>query len=303
MAFEVTEFPPLSWSFSRMKVLKSCPRRYYYQYYAYHLGWLKDSPEETKLIYRLKNLVGVDGFFGQIFHGAVKDVVLYRNKDQLIYDSFRRLMNRTMKTAYLQSLNLQSEWVSRPKSSTMFSEVYYDGDVPVEKKNNIINKINTISTNVVSSQSLNELLSENDIEIRELDELKSFEVNGLTAFLKIDALYRVGDEHVLVDYKTSTHETIDDIEQAILYTWFSNRILGIPLESLTTKLEYVQNNHVDVYKFGNTELGLIDRRLDSDIKLIHSYLIEPATNRPLPKGKFFQARGNLCKFCNFRAAC
>lgn len=306
MAYELKEFPPLSWSFSRMKVLKSCPRRYFYQYYGYHRGWLEDSSKESRMIYMLKNLQGIDAYFGKVFHETVKEVVKNGEKELFVADVFRRKVNRTIKTAYQESLCSLDVFRTHPKWYTMMSEVYYGGDILQEKKDSITQKINITSENVFSSKSFLELTGKIDVEILELDELKSFEVNGLIGYLKIDALYRIcnNNKHVLVDWKTSANDSdIQDVEQLLLYSWFSNKVLGIKLDDIEARLEYIGLNKVETYQFNEKEIGIIDKRLESDFELIKAYLLDPTINQPFPKEKFLQTKGNLCKFCNFREVC
>jgi len=303
MAYEIKEFPPLSWSFSRMRMLQECPRKYFYNYYGYHNGWLADADEESKQIYRLKNLQAIDAFFGQIFHDTVKDVVRNNKKELMVSDSFRRLMNRTIKLAYQESRSSLDDWLAHPKWYCMIKEVYYDGDILQEKKDAIAQKINITSHNLFSNKSFKEL-TENNVEIIELDELKSFEYNGITAYLKIDALYRSGTKYVLADWKTSAYDSVKDIDQLILYTWYANKVLGIELEDIEARLEYVQQDKVETYTFGEKELELIDKRLAIDIKLINKYLVNPDTNEPLPIKDFHQVKGSpLCKWCNFKELC
>lgn len=303
MAYEYREFPPLSWSFSRMKMLQECPREYFYNYYSYHNGWLRDADGESKQIYKLKNLQPIDALFGQSFHATVKDAVKGRKKESLVYDKFRRIINRAIRTAYQESLNSKEDWCLHPKWYCMISEVYYEGDIPQDKKDSIVQKININSNNIFTSQSFKEL-TENDVEIIELDELKSFEVNGITAFVKLDAFYKLGNKYIITDWKTSARESLKDIDQLILYVWYAHRVLGIRLQDIEARLEYIQQNKVEVYNFGDNEIDIIDRRLENDLKLIRKYLIDFEANQPLPKEKFFQAKGSsLCKFCNFREAC
>lgn len=303
MAYEIKEFPQLSWSFSRMKMLQECPRRYFYNYYAYHNGWLREASEESKQIYRLKNLQPVDAYFGQTFHSTVKDVVKKKNTELLLPGKFRRLINCSIKKAYLESKNSKDDWIVHPKWYAMLNEVYYEGDITQEKKDTIIDKVNVVSRNVFASQSFKELTENDDVEIIELDELKSFAINGITAYVKIDALYRLGNKVIIVDWKTG-HDSLKDVDQLILYVWYANRVLGIRLQDIEARLEYIGHEKADVYHFEEDILELVERRLEKDLKLMNKYLINPVTNQPRPKESFFQAKGSLlCKYCNFREAC
>jgi hypothetical protein len=44
-----------SWSKTRDETFTPCPRQYWFAYYGFWNGWLKDPPERTRQIYVLKN--------------------------------------------------------------------------------------------------------------------------------------------------------------------------------------------------------------------------------------------------------
>lgn len=285
-------------------MLQECPRKYFYNYYGYHNGWLREADDQSKQIYRLKNLQPIDALFGQIFHATVKDGVMNRKKRVIEPDIFRRRINRAIKTAYLESRNSMEDWLMHPKWYTMISEVYYEGDIPQDKKNAIIEKVNVTSDNVFASQSFMELTGNQDVQIIELDELKSFEVQGLTAYVKLDAFYELKNKYIITDWKTSTRDSLKDIDQLILYCWYAHRVLGVRLQDIEARLEYTQQSKVEVYNFNEEELGLIDRRLEKDLKLLQNYVLDFEANQPLPMKDFQQAKGSsLCKYCNFKEVC
>ncbi|MDA8443064.1 MAG: hypothetical protein M0Z55_11925 [Peptococcaceae bacterium] len=163
MAYEISEFPPLSWSFSRMKTLIDCPRKYYYNFYGYHNGWLKDAEEEAQTTYRLKKLNAIDALFGQVFHEKVKATIKEKSGVHLVPDTFRRAINRAIKSAYIDSKSSLSEWIMHPNWYKMISEVYYDGDICGTKKESIAQKANISSTNLYASSTFKELTERGDV--------------------------------------------------------------------------------------------------------------------------------------------
>ncbi|MGL4854636.1 MAG: PD-(D/E)XK nuclease family protein, partial [Lentisphaeria bacterium] len=62
-----------SWSASRDRLFRSCPRAYYYNYYAYWNGWDYKADKETKTIYLLKKLQSTTLWAGSIVHDVIKD--------------------------------------------------------------------------------------------------------------------------------------------------------------------------------------------------------------------------------------
>ena len=61
-----------SWSASRDRLFRTCPRAYYYNYYAYWNGWSYNADEETKTIYKLKKLQGLPLWAGSTVHDVIQ---------------------------------------------------------------------------------------------------------------------------------------------------------------------------------------------------------------------------------------
>lgn len=288
-----------------MKTLSDCERKYYYQYYGYHNGWLKESDEETQKIYRLKNLKAIDALFGEIFHSTVKEALQYKNKEVVTPENFRRIINHRIKEAYLQSKECPHYWNQSPKKFYMINEVYYNQDISKEKKDAIINKINLCSSNIFKSDSFQELF-EGKVDILELDELRSFKINGIDAFIKIDSLFKREDgKFVVVDWKTSSSDrSIEEINQLLIYGLYIAKIYGIKSGDIEFRLEYITKNESDTLSFNNEDLERVEQRISRDITTIKSYLEGVEVNKPYPIVKFQKTqRKNLCKYCNFKEAC
>ncbi len=60
-----------SWSKSRDETFKTCPRQYWFAYYGFWNGWLKDAPKRTRPIYVLKNLKNRQAWDGEKIHNCI----------------------------------------------------------------------------------------------------------------------------------------------------------------------------------------------------------------------------------------
>ncbi len=69
-----------SWSASRDRLFRSCPRAYFYNYYGYWNGWNDRADESTKLIYKLKKLQSLPLLAGSIVHDVIQ-FYLETNRD------------------------------------------------------------------------------------------------------------------------------------------------------------------------------------------------------------------------------
>ncbi len=64
-----------SWSASRARLFRTCPRAYYYNYYGYWDGWSYRADDKTKLIYRLKKLQSMVLWAGSTVHDILEDIL------------------------------------------------------------------------------------------------------------------------------------------------------------------------------------------------------------------------------------
>lgn len=288
-----------------MRTLKECARKYYFQYYGYHNGWLQDADEQTKTIYRLKYLKPIDALFGEFFHSTVKEAIQTINKDGVTSDNFRRHINRRVKEAYQQSKECLNYWKNAPKKFYMINEVYYNGDISREKKNAIIEKVKVCSQNILKNDSFQEVFQKN-VRVLELDELRSFDVNGMTAFVKIDTFYqKETGKFIVIDWKTSSHGgSLEEIDQLLIYALYICKRYGVKVDDIEFRLEYVMENKCESFSFVEKDLEMIERRIYRDIEIIKSYLENVSLNKPQPVDRFKEyQRKNLCKYCNYREVC
>jgi hypothetical protein len=61
-----------SWSISRDRLFQTCPRQYYFNYYAYWGGWDLNAPERTRQIYILKQLKNRYMWAGAKVHDCIE---------------------------------------------------------------------------------------------------------------------------------------------------------------------------------------------------------------------------------------
>jgi hypothetical protein len=64
-----------SWSLSRHRTFRECPRKYWFHYYGAWGGWEYDAPPEARELYLLKNLTGLHLIAGDVVHRAIERVL------------------------------------------------------------------------------------------------------------------------------------------------------------------------------------------------------------------------------------
>ena len=103
MAWEVKPYPEWSWSHSRDLLFRECQRKYYYQYYGSHNGWLQEAAPEAARLYRLKQLQSLYLLFGDVVHQMADMFIGRWERDKVAFSEdellsrVRNLMNQAVK--------------------------------------------------------------------------------------------------------------------------------------------------------------------------------------------------------------
>ncbi|EYE87847.1 hypothetical protein Q428_11070 [Fervidicella metallireducens AeB] len=306
MAFEIRPYPEWSWSKTRDDVFKDCPRMYYYNYYASHNGWLHDSDEFTKTVYRLKQMKNLYLIFGESLHQIAKNSIAEYIENNKLPDKgvLINTIRNNLNTAYKDSKN-KSSWIFSPKKQTMLHEMYYYNALPSGRVEEIKGRIESCITNFLNSRSFKEIIHRKNIKIIELDEnLNYMTLEENKIFAIIDLLFISDDgKWVVVDWKTGQEsDSIED--QLLIYAVYVNKIYNVPFEKIELRIEYLLSGETFVMNVDETKIEKIKDKIFKSIEEMKGYLINPELNIPMTIDKFPVQPGNFkCCQCNYREIC
>ncbi|PWK08388.1 PD-(D/E)XK nuclease family protein [Tumebacillus permanentifrigoris] len=302
--FQITPYPEWSWSHSRDHLFQECPRRYFYHYYGSHNGWLRDATEEQRTTYRLKQMANLYLIFGDALH-QLADMYIrqWQAKGHLfsfteLYDKLRNLMNQ----AVLESKNVP-QWAEAPKKRKMLVEMYYYQQLPKKIVESIKERMDTCLQNLLDSESLREITTDPRVEILEMEKLNTIYVRGEKVYVKLDILYRIGERYIIADWKTGQED--DSIEEQLyLYAYYLTRELGVPLEQIEIRTEYLLPGTCKKTTVTAANIEQIEEKIVASTTEMKSYLQNPVQNQPLSILDFQgAAHPRSCRFCNYRQLC
>jgi hypothetical protein len=305
MIYEHKRHPELSWSFSRIKLLKECEKKYYMNYYGSYDGWCNNSSEDVRRLYRLKCLQPMNALFGEIFHRTVQYTINNYDSENISPDIFYKKLHEILATKYRESKNCIDKWMTYPKKYTMISELYYETDLTKEQGNRIRKKIEVCSNNIFKSRSFQEIIN-NDIKLKEMEELQHFMFNGIKVYVKLDTLFQVNQysKWIIVDWKTSSRPLLEDEEQMLFYAYYVSKIHHVEPEKIESRLEYIFQDSSKVYTFSKRDFELVEAKLNNDLKVMKAYLIDEEENIPKLEVDFQQNKSRMkCSHCNYREVC
>lgn len=306
MAFEYREYPEWSWSQTRDSIFRECPRKYYYQYYASHNGWQRDSTEESKSAYRLKQLANLYILFGDALHQLLERVLkesLKLNELTVDASALEQQLRNYLNRAFTDSRNL-SQWLQAPKKSMMLHEMYYEGRLPQNRIVKVNERIRQCVSNLRNCRSLQDLLLK-DNRIIEVEQLNTFPVDDTPVFVKLDVLYHMQAEErwIIVDWKTG-QEDEDNEEQLLLYALFLNHKYHVPYDKAEIRLEYLLTGQCKSYQVDGTKVDRITERVKQSASQMKLLLEDEQRNKPYPQEQFRASPTKMkCLGCNFRDLC
>lgn len=305
--FEVRKYPEKSWSISKMKVIDSCFREYYYTYYGSHNGWIFESSDEAKIAWRLKKLTNIWLMFGKELHGVIKEIILNKRTNTLNEEIIKKLLRHRLNNGVSESsIKVKTgAWDDYPKRE-MLQEYYYESKLEEEDILEIKNRIKTCTKSFLNSRTFKELLDLDSKNIVEVDEEKfeSILVHDVKVYALIDALYIDKKGHyVIVDWKTGKKSDMDR-EQILVYALYVMQKYDITIDKIKGRVEYLLSEESDEFTFNYEDLNHVLHRIDSDLKVIDAFLLDKENNEPKEK-EFFTKCDNMkkCGRCKFKKLC
>ncbi|MFC2091824.1 PD-(D/E)XK nuclease family protein, partial [Elusimicrobiota bacterium] len=249
--------PAWSWSSSRASVFNECKRKYLYNYYLSHKGWLQNAPIYHKQAYRLKKLTNLHLLLGTVVHQAAEYVVTSLKKDKAIPDInvlFDNNIRKSFFDAYNNSRILwdgekRAQWEDGLLRNQMILQEYYYGagnsyeQVRSSLKDQIGMRIKIkrekCMGNLLGSHTVDEIKKNENCSIDVLEDMDTFDFQGTPVYAIPDLVFRKENGTcTVVDWKTGKEDSAH-INQISVYCIYMREKKHIDEESLVGRLEYL----------------------------------------------------------------
>lgn len=306
--FEVKAYPEYSWSLSRHKLLLECNRKYAYNYYTSHNGWLREGSELAKSAYRLKNITNAEMFFGNIVHGLIEQVVTEYLKfgtvpeEQVLIDQISRRLNQ----GFVDSKSKRQEWEAKPKHFTMFHEIYYNGAIPEEKIEEIKYRLSVSMKNFLQSQTFRDIQDKTRTKVFEFEQFRTMTFHGTKTFIVMDMVYRdfQRGKWIIVDWKTGK-STDEDREQLALYALYLKQKFNLEdFTEIEVRNEYLLDGTNATYSLNEYDFLKVDHVFKLSNEKMFSFLEDTAKNQPVNLQEFEKTEHAWkCERCNYKELC
>lgn len=308
--FEVKPHPELSWSLSRHKTMLSCSRKYAYDYYVSHNGWLRQADTLAKQAYRLKKITNLEMHFGSIVHDLIYQAIQRQLKNQPLpseeefTDEVRHHLNR----GFVESTKKEHLWLNRPKHYTMLHEIYYSqtNTLPEAKVNKITDRLDRTVANFFASRTFADVLSKERMQFIESETFRFMKTDEAKVYVVMDLVYKDLNQNkwVIVDWKTGKSSD-EDRNQLALYALYLQQKHNIEsLDDIIIRNEYlVDGTHVE-HQLKEQDLINVQHLYQISMEQMKLFLEDASQNRPLPLEQFpMQDDPRMCARCNYQELC
>ena len=284
----------LGWSYSRNNVFELCKRRYYYEYYG---G--RDLDNAPKIFW-LKDLTSVPLEIGNITHLTIEKILAEYRKSPGSIDTERILI-------YVQR---QGE---RTRETKTFADIYYKQRENVDIENEIVQPVLSSIMNFMKSPRhewiRGQALATADDWIVELKEPYVYGeclMGRWKAFAKVDAMFPVGHEFHIFDWKTGESGKYSQFDiQMKAYASWAKYHLDAPISKIRTYIVLLQPEFSErPLQFNEADMESFLQLVEKQTEAMYDYCVEPDFNMPKPKDAFpMTPHVKLCQHCNFRELC
>lgn len=292
-----------SWSESRVKTLRECRRKYWYNYYLAWEGWLRNVSQEKQQAYMLKKMTSLPMWAGSIVHEVIEGYLaaMHSRKGQgviplaVLHENATQLLRK----GWLDSVN--KRWQGNGKAVNL-SEHYYEQGIPQEQCDRYKLKVLRCITAFYKSGILAKMTEAGVDKWLTMEEFQSFTLNtGEIVVVKLDAAFKFGGKVYLIDWKTG-RPTDAVVEQLTTYAMYALK-MGWAKKPSEIVLVPV---FLDADEGVAQELPVTMADLDRQANIIRKefpMLVESHEVSGDPARFAVTDDENRCKWCFFRKIC
>jgi hypothetical protein len=293
-----------SWSVSRDRLFRNCPRAYYYHYYGARGGWEAGAPAAARDLYVLRNLSTRHQWVGSMVHRVLEAVLvgLREGRPMRHGEAAERLTN-LMRFRWRRSR--AGAYREAPKLGGLLEHEY---GIPVRDADwRALHQGARRALDAAYTLGIFERLAairrEDWLGVERLD---SFELDGVPVYAVPDLAFREGERVVIVDWKTGGEDDVDALGvrfQLVCYGLYARARFGATSEGLRVGLALLGAPSYREGGVTGAELDAALARIRASMLEMRSLLADPATDLATEEGFPRTTDERRCTVCPFRRPC
>jgi hypothetical protein len=292
-----------SWSITRNEVFRTCPRQYYFNYYAYWGGWERDAPEATRQLYILRNLKNRHMWAGEKVHECIKHTLrnLQRGISILGVDDIVSITLNQMREEFRSSR--ERRYHVYPKTCALF-EHEYEVELEDTEWKKIADNVDQCLRNFYNSETFSRLKNLPKELWLEIENFSSFYLDETKVWAVIDCSFRTGDGVTIIDWKTGRGYDSNISLQLACYAMFAVEKWGFKPEKVKLVEYNLLADRQAEFSVNAGEIAHARSTIMGSIADMHSLLVDVKGNVPKAE-RFFKkvSDDRIRNRCNFRKVC
>lgn len=297
----------IAWSATRVRTFQECGRKYYYRYHLAPLARKPDPPSEALLADRVKDLVGLEAWAGDLVHGMIEQVLnRWRAGRQVTEDE---VIAGAVKRLRIQYRDSHAYWSAHPDeypTRPVLLDMHYYGEEAVLSKDRaaaIKERVIVCLQSFLRSRLAARIRAAGRESWRPIDRNAAARIEGnLLVLVKPDFAFREGDDLHIIDWKTGKADPFWEMVQVTCYALYAEQKWGYSLDRIipqivhlypefrTAETEYNADSIQDVLGFIRDSQGEIRTLIGTDE-------VPPAERFA------FTSECRRCGWCQFRGLC
>ena len=287
-----------SWSVSRHDSFNSCRRKYFYSYYASN-----EDPE----IKRLKKLSALPLWAGNVVHETIETFL--KSHDAMPSQAEQDAIVKAAVHGDMLSHWRQSEQgVGFDDAGVLRFRLFeheYQVAVDADDKKLVVGIVMRSLRNFFRSEVLRDVMAVGRAHWLTIEDLVSFEVEGVPVFLRMDLAYR--DTHgrvVIVDWKTGRGEgRFSEVQLAGYALYAAQQGWVQSADELRTELAYLAIPRYVRRTVDQKRLDHARSFIAKSASSMKALLLDPLANVGRLEDFAMVERPQVCRRCNFRRLC
>jgi hypothetical protein len=292
-----------SWSKTRDETFKTCPRQYWFAYYGFWNGWLKDAPKRNRQIYVLKNLKNRQTWAGEKIHNCIHRSIsnIRRGIKVLPVEEIVSITINQMRNEFRSSR--EKKYWEKPKTCALF-EHEYGVEVTDQQWKEMAQNVETCLRNFYASDIYVSLKSHGKEGWLEVEEFSLFHLDNSKVNVVIDCAVKEGNSTIIYDWKTGKALSEDLSIQLGCYAFYAMEKWHLPADSLKVVEYNLFFNKANSFSVTKGEVEGIKGYIKGSVKDMQSLLKDPEHNIPLEEDQFSKVEDEgVILNCNFRKVC
>lgn len=295
-----------AWSATRVRTFRECARKYYFRYHLAPLARKPNPPREALLADRVKDLVGLEAWAGEVVHTVIETVLnRWRSGREVPEPEVLALATRMLSRQFRDS---QEYWTESPEAyprRPVLLDVHYYGQSPVGRdRAALIKETVTVSLcSFLDSELAWRIRNGGTSRWLPIDRNAAARLeDGLLLLVKPDFAFRDGDLLHIVDWKTGKPDPFWETVQVTGYALYAQQKWRQPLDGIVPQIVHLfpeyHRSHIDYSE--ESIRAVLQFIRDSQAELVS--LVDP---NELPSAELFEftSEPQRCRWCQFRAVC